>query len=334
MVKKHKTARTKRPPARRVRAAEFIPLALVLMAGTLLNSRFIKQRPGVLAYATSMSIQSLLDATNGQRTANGVAGLQINGKLNQAAQAKANDMVTRNYWSHTTPDGQEPWVFFDQAGYRYQKAGENLAYGFLTADDTVTGWMNSPGHRANLLNTGYLDVGFGFANSSDYVNNGQETVVVAEYGAVLGASAAAPASAPSSTSPVKKTAAAQPAATPLPTAVITPAPTAEPAPSKLAVDTNGTEPIAVAPGATTLAGKSTVRRIQLVTNGSAPWSTAVLSLSLLSVAGLWLLHHGFALRRSVLAGERFILHHLPLDLTVIALVGFGWMLLTRSGVVG
>ena len=95
---------------------------------------------GVLAYATEISRSSLLSATNSQRSQNGGLGaLQINTKLNSAAQTKANDMVARNYWSHTTPDGKEPWTFIDATGYAYQKAGENLAYGFDSSADTVVG---------------------------------------------------------------------------------------------------------------------------------------------------------------------------------------------------
>lgn len=133
------------------------------------------------AYATEMSRSGLLSSTNIQRSNNGQSSLTINSKLNQAAQAKANDMVARNYWSHNTPDGKEPWVFFDAQGYIYTKAGENLAYGFDNSSATVIGWMNSPSHKANLLDSTFTEVGFGFANSSDYVTTGEETIVVAMY---------------------------------------------------------------------------------------------------------------------------------------------------------
>src|SRR5690606_3424397 len=114
-------------------------------------------------------------------TANGKAALSLNDKLNAAAQAKAEDMKARNYWSHNTPDGQEPWVFFDAQGYIYKKAGENLAYGFATSTETVTGWMNSPSHKANLLDGAFTEVGFGFANSENFVSTGNETIIVAMY---------------------------------------------------------------------------------------------------------------------------------------------------------
>src|SRR4051812_16245362 len=126
----------------------------------------------VLAYASNMSIGGLLTDTNASRAANGIGDLQLNGKLNAAAQAKANDMATRNYWSHYTPDGNPPWVFVTAQGYGYQKLGENLATGFNDEQATINGWMASPPHRENLLDPAFSEVGFGFANSADYTAAG------------------------------------------------------------------------------------------------------------------------------------------------------------------
>src|SRR5690606_1752560 len=75
----------------------------------------------------------------------------------------------------------EPWVFINNAGYNYLRAGENLAYGFATSGDTISGWMNSPTHRNNMLDTAFVEVGFGFANSENFNDSGPETVVVAMY---------------------------------------------------------------------------------------------------------------------------------------------------------
>src|SRR6185436_5689145 len=83
-------------------------------------------------------------------------------------------------------------------GYNYSSAGENLAYGYPTSAEAVTGWMNSPGHRANMLNGTFSEVGFGFANSANFNGSGEETVVVAEYGAPQGG---APAAAPATPTP-------------------------------------------------------------------------------------------------------------------------------------
>lgn len=133
----------------------------------------------VLSYATSMSRSALLSDTNQQRSQAGLPNLSENARLDQSAQAKAEDMIKRNYWAHVGPDGTQPWQYFSDAGYSYRSAGENLAYGFLTAGQTVDAWMNSPTHRANLLGN-YRDVGFGIA--SGHYQGGKYTVVVAHYG--------------------------------------------------------------------------------------------------------------------------------------------------------
>jgi hypothetical protein len=135
----------------------------------------------VLAYSTNISRSGLLEATNAQRSEAGVTTLSTDEQLNQAAQAKAEDMVTRNYWSHQTPEGSEPWTFILNTDYDYLKAGENLAFGFDSSTDTVTGWMTSQTHRANLLDSDYQEVGFGLANSKNFNKTGPATVVVAMY---------------------------------------------------------------------------------------------------------------------------------------------------------
>lgn len=133
----------------------------------------------VLRYATSMSRDELLAQCNSSRTANGLPALTLNTKLNSSAQAKAQHMANNNYWAHDAPDGTQPWYFFEAAGYSYSRAGENLAYGFDNAQATNSGWMNSPGHKANILGD-YTEVGFGFINSADFQGN-ENTVVVAHY---------------------------------------------------------------------------------------------------------------------------------------------------------
>jgi hypothetical protein len=93
-------------------------------------------------------------------------------------------MIANDYWAHDAPDGTTPWFFVAQAGYDYLSAGENLAHGFATSDETVNsadGWMNSPLHRANIMNASYEEVGFGIANGANF-QGGESTVVVAMYG--------------------------------------------------------------------------------------------------------------------------------------------------------
>ena len=164
----------------------YLPVFAVLAIGLLANSWLGRQHHSVLGYATSVSAQVLLAETNGERTNHHEPALQLNQQLTVAAQAKANDMARRGYWSHVTPDGKQPWSFIQAAGYQYEAAGENLAYGFGTSQQITTAWMHSTEHRANILNADYQDVGFATANVANYQGTGPETVVVAMYGEPVG----------------------------------------------------------------------------------------------------------------------------------------------------
>lgn len=319
--------------------ARFLPAILIAVFATVLSLQPHSTLPHsrqVLAYATNTSTGGLLSATNTQRNNNGASSLTANSKLQTAAQNKANDMVARNYWSHNTPDGEEPWVFIDAAGYSYEAAGENLAYGFMTSSDTVTGWMNSPPHRSNMLSNTFTEVGFGIANSANYVGDGPQTVVVAMYGKPLGASTPAPVQAAPTPAPAPKTAVqAAPEVAPAPVEEA-PAPTPEPvAVAEEEVQQEEEEPIATATsestGTTASAAPAEVKRIQLIGTG---WlSAGAITFSVLAAGTLWLLHKGFQLRKFVISGEHFIMHHMHLDLTVLAVVYLGFVLLTTSGTV-
>lgn len=102
---------------------------------------------------------TLLELTNKERVAAGVGELILSQALNQSAADKCADMQAKNYWAHDAPDGTTPWYFIEQYT-NYTHAGENLAKDFQTNAGIVTGWMGSPGHRANLLATKYTYVGF------------------------------------------------------------------------------------------------------------------------------------------------------------------------------
>ena len=138
----------------------------------------------VLSYAASMQEQTLLADTNAERTRLRLAPLNLNQRLDQAADEKAKDMAARNYWSHDTPDGNPPWVFVSNQKYSYQKLGENLAAGFDNEHSTVNGWMASRTHKENLLDPNFTEVGFGTAQSTNYTagGGGPMTIVVAFYG--------------------------------------------------------------------------------------------------------------------------------------------------------
>ena len=122
----------------------YIPMLLIIGLGLVFNG--IWSHSGVLGSSSDFSNQTLLQDTNQQRTADHETALTLNQQLSAAAQAKANDMVKRDYWAHYAPDGKTPWTFISEAGYHYQMAGENLAYGFTNAADVTAGWKIGRAH--------------------------------------------------------------------------------------------------------------------------------------------------------------------------------------------
>lgn len=211
-------------------------LVLASIHGAAFASRPVAVRQvtgSVLAYATDINVMDLYARTNAERTANGLPALKLDSRLNQAAVLKAQNMFDEDYWAHVSPSGIQPWYWFGQANYTYKYAGENLAKDFDTSSGAVEGWMNSPGHRANILNANYTEVGFGVMNGT--LTGGQTTLVVAHYGAPAGGGTSVTANvAPATPKPAPKPAVASstatPAPTPVPAIVATPAP-ATPAPA-------------------------------------------------------------------------------------------------------
>ena len=98
--------------------------------------------------------------TNKERNKEGLASLEQNYLLTQAARAKLNHMFDEQYFEHVAPTGEDVAFWTDNVVYEYIKVGENLALGnFQSSEDMVTAWMNSPGHRANILKKGYTEIG-------------------------------------------------------------------------------------------------------------------------------------------------------------------------------
>ncbi|HSX24296.1 MAG TPA: CAP domain-containing protein [Candidatus Saccharimonadales bacterium] len=273
----------------------YLPVLLLVIVTILVGILQPARHRGVLSYATSMSGSALLDATNSQREQNGASDLRINSQLMAAAQAKAKDMIARNYWSHTTPTGEAPWVFIDNAGYKYFKAGENLAYGFTDSNSTVTGWMNSASHRENLLDKAFTEVGFGYANGGDYNHNGAETVVVAMYGQ------------------------------PQTLAVATPA-GGQPALKSGSTLTVNTDQKALVEPAT-----QNVALIQTLTGGKAPWTFFAIGLTTGLLMMFLLFKHATGLRHLIKDSERFVLRHALLDTILVSCVLLGSFLSQTSG---
>lgn len=104
--------------------------------------------------------------TNAERAAAGLAPLVPDAGLTAAAQAHSGDMVARDFYAHTTPEGREPWDRAAAAGCAHRAIGENIACGQRTAAEVVRGWMDSPGHRANILSPDFTHIGVGYAAGS------------------------------------------------------------------------------------------------------------------------------------------------------------------------
>ncbi|WJV44979.1 CAP domain-containing protein [Streptomyces flavofungini] len=105
----------------------------------------------------------VLARTNAHRAAAGLRPLAPDPRLTAAAQAHSADMIARDFYSHTAPDGSEPWHRAAAAGSAHRTVGENIACGQRSAAEVVEGWMNSPGHRANILKPAFTHLGVGFA---------------------------------------------------------------------------------------------------------------------------------------------------------------------------
>jgi uncharacterized protein YkwD len=90
-----------------------------------------------------------------------------NDALAAAAQGHAEDMKAKGYFSHTGQDGRSPFDRMRDAGYDYRAAGENIARGQGGAREVMTAWMTSPGHRANILNCDYRELGVGHVDGGD-----------------------------------------------------------------------------------------------------------------------------------------------------------------------
>lgn len=120
----------------------------------------------------------LVEETNTRRESRDLSPLKISPLLEKAAQMKADDMAGSGYFSHVTPDGKTPWYFLDKAGYVFSMAGENLAVNFFDSKDVAEAWMNSAGHRTNILNSDYTEIGIA---TSQGIYQGRETVFVVQF---------------------------------------------------------------------------------------------------------------------------------------------------------
>ena len=123
----------------------------------------------------------LIDETNDRRIKNGLSDLRPSPILTAAAQMKSNDMATKSYFAHTSPEGLSPWYWFNEAGYKFNYAGENLAVNFRDSSAVTRAWMNSPSHRANIVNGNFSEIGI--ATSAGNYKGNKTTYVAQHFGA-------------------------------------------------------------------------------------------------------------------------------------------------------
>lgn len=102
------------------------------------------------------------------RKKNGLRALEQDWQLSRVARYKSQDMKDKNYFSHTSPTYGSPFQMMKSFGISYKTAGENIAKGYSTPEAVVNGWMNSSGHRANILNSSFTHIGVGYVSGGNY----------------------------------------------------------------------------------------------------------------------------------------------------------------------
>lgn len=112
--------------------------------------------------------KQVIDLTNAQRKKNGLPALKADTALSKVAKTKSNDMQQKNYFSHTSPTYGSPFDMMRDFGVSYKTAGENIAKGQASPEAVVNSWMNSEGHRKNILSPNFTHIGVGHQASGNY----------------------------------------------------------------------------------------------------------------------------------------------------------------------
>jgi hypothetical protein len=182
-------------------ATSALVVCLFVAAGSV--DRIVKEMGS--PYVASVIAAVLVNLANEDRAELALPELTTDPLLTAAAQAKADDMAEKGYFSHTTPEGYDSWHWFKEVGYDYQYAGENLAMNFSDSAEVQRAWMASPTHRDNIVNPRYTEIGIAVAMGT---YQGRPTVFAVQmFGMPKGTFTAAPSVTPAQI-------AAAPAATP------------------------------------------------------------------------------------------------------------------------
>ena len=281
-------------------------LPLILLVGALVTLNFrggslpIKTQtaslPHVSTASSTTAINAYLADSNTARLADKESSLNLNPQLQAAAQAKADDMAQRNYWSHDTPEGNQPWIFVNAQGYSYQKLGENLAAGFSGPQSVVNAWMTSASQQQNLLDPAYSDAGFGVAYSPNYTSAGKGPmfVVVAFYGQPSGAST------PVGNSPTS---------------------------TQNTLTANTQNPLL----GSLASAKTSRAQLALAWLPSSSWVTDAAFGLLIAACTVWITRHVRKITRTFKQGEKYVIKHIWLDVGLIAVIVLCYLLIRTAG---
>lgn len=192
------------------------PTALVVFCLVIWGIRLFVPESFTFA-ALGMDPNDLMTRINTERTNRFIPALITNSKLIEASQSKSSDMIARSYFAHVDPDGNYVWYRIEATGYTpYLTLGENLAMDFASAADVVEAWMNSPTHRANIVNEKFQDQGM--AAVYGQFEPGHDSILITNlFGTLLKKSTPQPPPPPPPASkPVAKTPSPTPPPAPIP----------------------------------------------------------------------------------------------------------------------
>ncbi len=129
----------------------------------LMANRNLMSRLGISNQSSDRYfIDRVVELTNKERAKYGLQPVKLNLVLNQVALHHSQDMAMQDYFDHIGLDGSEPWDRMTKEGYQYSVAAENIAAGYLTPETVVQAWMESPGHRSNILAPDVEEIGVGY----------------------------------------------------------------------------------------------------------------------------------------------------------------------------
>lgn len=158
--------------------AAYLLISIILVESIFILSTFTPIGAKIRDNLAAILPKVLVLATNRERQSMDLSELTESELLTAAAQLKADDMAARSFFSHVNPDGKQPWYYLDEVGYKYNAAGENLAVNFVQSKEVHKAWMNSPTHKANIIQPKFSEIGIATAKG---IYKGQEVEFVVQF---------------------------------------------------------------------------------------------------------------------------------------------------------